>query len=146
MTVQLLDVLNEAVLVNQTPILGICLGMQLMTKHSAEGDVKGLGWIEAATKHFAFDNSELKIPHMGWNNLSIIKKDSLFKNISDEDFFYFVHSYYVNCKDSTDVSATTDYGHSFISSFEKENIFGCQFHPEKSHDTGLNLLNNLFLI
>lgn len=138
----LFDVLNEAVLKRNIPILGICLGMQLMTEFSEEGNVDGFGWIKAKTKKFSFENSVLKIPHMGWNNLSIKNNDTLFRNINVENFFYFVHSYYIICEDEDDILAETEYGNKFVSAFQRENLYGCQFHPEKSHDAGLRILRN----
>ncbi len=138
----LFDVLNTAVLDTKTPIIGICLGMQLMTEFSEEGNCDGFGWIKGKTKRFAFNSNGLKIPHMGWNNLSVRNTDSLYKGITEDNFFYFVHSYYVTCDNDTDILAETYYGNSFVSSFHKENIFGCQFHPEKSHDKGLQILKN----
>ena len=134
--------LNEAVLEMKKPILGICLGMQLMTEFSEEGNCSGFGWINAKTKKFSFPTGRIKIPHMGWNNLSINKTDSLFKAITVDDYFYFVHSYFVSCTDYNEVLTETIYGNKFVSSFKKENIFGCQFHPEKSHDAGLLVLKN----
>jgi imidazole glycerol-phosphate synthase subunit HisH len=134
--------LNEAVLEMKKPILGICLGMQLMTEFSEEGNCSGFGWINAKTKKFSFPAGRIKIPHMGWNNLSINKTDSLFKAITVDDYFYFVHSYFVSCTDYNEVLTETIYGNKFVSSFKKENIFGCQFHPEKSHDAGLLVLKN----
>ena len=138
----LFEAINEAVLKNKNPILGICLGMQLMTDFSEEGNCNGFGWIKAKTKRFSFQSNGLKIPHMGWNSLTIKNTDSLFKGISSENFFYFVHSYYVNCDDENDVLAETTYGNIFVSSLQKGNIYGCQFHPEKSHDKGLQILKN----
>lgn len=134
--------LNIAVSEKKIPILGICLGMQLMTKHSEEGDAEGFGWIDAETMRFEFDNNRLKIPHMGWNSLEISDKSALYDGISNEDLFYFVHSYYVKSNDSNNILAKTKYGIEFTSSFSKENIFGCQFHPEKSHDSGMQILKN----
>lgn len=142
----LFEALNEVVLEKKKPILGICLGMQLMTEFSEEGDCEGFGWIKAKTKRFSFQSNSLKIPHMGWNNLSINKTDSLYNGITTDNFFYFVHSYYVCCSDENDVLTETNYGNKFVSSFRKENIYGCQFHPEKSHDFGLHLLKNFTLI
>ena len=136
------ELLNELVRDKKKPILGICLGMQLMTEFSEEGNCNGFGWIKARTQKFSFQSNGLKIPHMGWNNLSIKKSDTIFKDITTDNFFYFVHSYYVSCESVTDILAETGYGNSFVSSFQKENIFGCQFHPEKSHDKGLKILKN----
>jgi imidazole glycerol-phosphate synthase subunit HisH len=138
----LFDLLNEQVQVKKKPILGICLGMQLMTEFSEEGNCNGFGWLKAKTQKFSFQTNGLKIPHMGWNNLSIKKSDTIFKDITADNFFYFVHSYYVSCESVTDILAETGYGNKFVSSFQKENIFGCQFHPEKSHDKGLQILKN----
>ena len=140
----LLEVLNHRVLVDKVPILGICLGMQLMTTHSEEGDCQGLEWIDANTRRF---NSiefgkKLKIPHMGWNTLSVAKDSSLLKNIEISDTFYFVHSYRVVCHHPADILAKTGYGIEFVSAFQRDNIWGVQFHPEKSHKAGLRLLQN----
>jgi imidazole glycerol-phosphate synthase subunit HisH len=138
----LFEALNEVVLEHKKLILGICLGMQLMTEYSEEGNCEGFGWIQAKTQRFNFDFSSLKIPHMGWNNLLIRNSDSIFRGMSTENFFYFVHSYYISCIDESDILAETRYGNNFVSSFQKENVFGCQFHPEKSHDSGLLVLKN----
>jgi glutamine amidotransferase len=135
-----IDVLNKKILEDKTPIMGICLGMQLMTQSSEEGTLEGLGWIEAKTHKFVSDS--LKVPHMGWN-ISMIQKDSsLYTAPKIEKRFYFVHSYYVSCKKQEDILSTTSYGHEFVSSFEKENIIGVQFHPEKSHKFGMALFKN----
>ena len=138
----LFKALNEAVLAKKIPIIGICLGMQLMTEFSEEGNCEGFGWIKGKTQKFCFQGNGLKIPHMGWNNLIITKTDSLYDGITSDNFFYFVHSYYVSCDDENNILAETNYGNKFVSSFQKENIFGCQFHPEKSHDAGLKVLSN----
>ncbi len=137
---ELFNLLNEVVLQRKKPILGICLGMQLMTEFSEEGNCDGFGWVRARTQKFGFKSNGLKIPHMGWNNLLIKNTDSLFQDITTNNFFYFVHSYYVMCSEEDDILAETNYGNAFVSSFQKENIFGCQFHPEKSHDSGLLIL------
>ena len=123
----LLPVLNKKVLVEKTPILGICLGIQLFTKHSEEGDVPGLSWIEAET--IKFNASDLKIPHMGWNSIKIEKKNPILSNLDPEKQFYFVHSYHVMPKDKGIISSTTKYGINFVSAINKENIFGVQFPP-----------------
>jgi glutamine amidotransferase len=138
----LFNALNEAVIERKKPVLGICLGMQLMTEYSEEGNCEGFGWICAKTRRFTFSTNSLKIPHMGWNNLSIKNFDSIFRGISSDNFFYFVHSYFISCTNESDILAETIYGSNFVSSFQKENIFGCQFHPEKSHDSGLLVLKN----
>ncbi|RJP46166.1 MAG: imidazole glycerol phosphate synthase subunit HisH [Desulfobacteraceae bacterium] len=138
----LFDALNQAVLVKKTPILGICLGMQLMTGFSEEGDAAGLGWINARTKKFVFTDKGPRIPHMGWNGISILKNSPLLNNLAPDALFYFVHSYYVACDQEDTIISRTCYGTTFASAFQHENIYGCQFHPEKSHDAGLQILKN----
>ena len=137
------DIINEKVLEKETPILGICLGMQLMAKHSEEGDAEGLGWFDAEIIKFQVnDKLKYKVPHMGWNEV-IKKKDSiLFKGISSEAMFYFVHAYHIKCHNQNDILTCTGYEHLFTSSIQKEHIFGTQFHPEKSHDWGETLFRN----
>jgi glutamine amidotransferase len=136
----LIDTLNTKVLDDKTPILGICLGMQLMAESSEEGELDGLGWVEAKSKKFI--SKSLKVPHMGWNIIYNQKESKLFSLTDDEKRFYFVHSYFVECNREEDILTTTYYGHDFVSSFEKENIVGVQFHPEKSHKFGMKLFKN----
>jgi len=149
----LIEILNKKVLEEKTPILGICLGMQLMTKSSEEGDVAGLNWIDAQTLKFNFrpevkfpslqaENGILKIPHVGWNSVIVKKQTSISKQINADDSFYFVHSYFVKCNNAQDVLFETAYGSNFVSGFEKENIVAVQFHPEKSHQSGMKLIQN----
>lgn len=140
----LIPVLNEKVLKDKTPIIGICLGMQLFAKKSEEGILGGLGWIDANVKKFNFTNnqSNLKIPHMGWNNVILKKEDVIFKDMPSDSRFYFVHSYCFVCNDLKDILAVTNYGYDFTSVVKKENILGVQFHPEKSHKYGMKLLEN----
>jgi glutamine amidotransferase len=136
--------LNRMVLINKTPILGICLGMQLLSKRSEEGKLPGLGWIDAETVRFRF-NAELvslKIPHMGWNTIKVRQRNSIFDGVNEESRFYFVHTYHVICNDEANILATTEYGVTFNSAIVKDNIIGIQFHPEKSHKFGLKLLKN----
>lgn len=140
-----IPVLNRKVINQKTPILGICLGMQLFTKRSEEGVMPGLGWLDAETIKFNFnnnDNNNLRIPHMGWNTISINREDPIFKDLKEEARFYFVHSYHLICNNEEDILAKTHYGYDFTSIVRKENILGAQFHPEKSHKFGMNLLRN----
>jgi glutamine amidotransferase len=136
----LLEILNYKVLQEKVPIIGICLGMQLMTKKSEEGKLEGLGWINGETIKFVSD--KYKVPHMGWNTVNIKKYSKLFEGMDGEIRFYFVHSYYVKCSDTKDVLTTTYYINEFVSSFEKNNIIGVQFHPEKSHKFGMQIFRN----
>jgi glutamine amidotransferase len=138
-------ILNEKVLHDKTPILGICLGMQLFTRSSEEGACPGLGWIDAETIRFPKstpDFPKLRIPHMGWNSALPAKESSLLGDMPDTPRFYFVHSYYVACRNPSDVLMTTKYGVSFTSAVNKDNIWGTQFHPEKSHCFGMQLIKN----
>ncbi len=139
----LVPALEEAVMRRKVPILGICLGMQLMTKDSEEGKLPGLGWIDAKTVRFHHDPSEdLKVPHMGWNTVTVRKESSLFRDMFPEPRFYFVHSYHAVCQDPGDVLTMTRYGYEFVSAFQRNNIMGVQYHPEKSHTFGMRLLKN----
>lgn len=124
------------------PLLGICLGMQLLFEESFEyGNHRGLGIVKGSVRPLSERISGLKIPHMGWNTLSFKKKSRLFEGLKDGDYVYFVHSYYGKCEDDS-LSATTDYGFEVTAAVEKDNVFGVQFHPEKSGDTGLKILKN----
>ena len=140
----LLSVLNEKVLAKKTPILGICLGMQLLTRRSAEGGLEGLGWIEADTVRFRFgkEESTLKVPHMGWNTVRFKPGSILSSGLENEARFYFVHSFHVVCDREENVAGKTFYGYEFSSAIQNGNIMGVQFHPEKSHKYGLRLLKN----
>lgn len=139
----LLDILNETVLVKRKPILGICLGMQLMANKSEEGDCKGLGWLDAEVVKLNVTNKiRYKIPQMGWNQIHKKKESRLFENIPDFSDFYFMHSYFLKLNDQTDLLNETDYNFRYASAVEKDNIFGVQYHPEKSHDIGAALLKN----
>jgi glutamine amidotransferase len=144
----LLPVLNRKAVEDKIPVLGICLGMQLLTKGSEEGDLPGLGWVDAETVKFRFDKAEpaLKIPHMGWNSVTINRKAGILKEMNGDSRFYFVHSYYVRCNEESDILATTHYGHEFTSAIRRGNIMGTQFHPEKSHKFGMNVFRNFVSI
>jgi glutamine amidotransferase len=139
------DVLNQKVLIEKTPVLGICLGLQIMTKSSEEGMLPGLGWFNAETKKFRLENSSLKVPHMGWNEISIKKHSKLFEGMYDDARFYFVHSYQVVPNDETEVLVSAQYGYEFVCGLEKDNVVGVQFHPEKSHKFGMKLLSNFIV-
>lgn len=138
------DKLDDLVLNKKKHILGICVGMQIMAKSSEEGTQQGLSYINANVEKFDVSKIKFqtKIPHMGWNNVEQNKDSLLFKNINQGGSFYFLHSYHVSCEDSTDIASVTDYEGHFTSSFQKDNIFGVQFHPEKSHRNGEILLSN----
>jgi glutamine amidotransferase len=137
-------VLDNEVLENKVPIMGICVGMQILAESSEEGSCKGLGYIKGKVKKI--DSSMLKqkpkLPHLGWNSIEIIKVNKLLQNIDPVFGFYFLHSFYFECDDPNDILATTFYGSTFASAVQRENIFGIQFHPEKSHLNGVNLLHN----
>lgn len=137
------DLLMDQVLNRNKKILGICLGMQLMAKHSEEGETDGFGWFDANVIRFKVsDTRKYKVPHMGWNTTIQVKDSPLFEKINPDSEFYFVHSYHVLCNNPGDVLAETIYDYTFTSAFQKENIFGVQFHPEKSHDAGEIILRN----
>jgi glutamine amidotransferase len=138
----LLDLLVDKVIKKKTLFLGVCVGLQLLTKKSEEGKKAGLGWIEAETIRFKFLNKNLRVPHMGWNTVDTNRQSKLFKNMPKNSRFYFVHSYHLVCHDNKDIVTTTNYGYDFVSSVEKDNIFGVQFHPEKSHKYGMQLYTN----
>ena len=140
----LLDVLNKNALIDKKPLLGICLGMQLLSKESEEGKIPGLGWIDAVTLKFSFENEQqgLKIPHMGWNEVKVSKSHPLIKDLPEPSRFYFVHSYYVKCANIQDELLSCHYGHDFTCAVQHENIMGVQFHAEKSHKFGMQILKN----
>lgn len=140
----LTDVLNEKVLADKTPTLGVCLGMQLLMLRSEEGSEPGLGWLDGSTIRFRFDPKEkkLKLPHMGWNTVRMAQDGALAHGLSSDSRFYFVHSYHVVCVHAADIVAVTDYGYEFPSMVQHGNIAGAQFHPEKSHRFGMQVYKN----
>lgn len=145
----LVEPLTEYALVLRKPILGICLGAQLMTLKSEEGESKGLGFFNAEVKHFnkLFDKSVERIPHMGWNEVEINEEDKFCKDLPRPTRFYFVHSYYLEAKNEREILMTTSYGGTkFTSAMYRDNIFAVQFHPEKSHKYGLKLMENYLKI
>lgn len=135
--------LDDLVLNRKRPVLGICVGMQMMARRSDEGELTGLGWIDAEVKRFDESgfSQKTQLPHMGWNDVSPLETKSLFNNI-DSPRFYFLHSYYFAPSNPADVLATTDYNGSFTSAVQVGHVFGVQFHPEKSHHWGVQLLKN----
>ncbi len=137
----LIDILNKKVLLDKIPVLGICLGMQLLTDSSEEGDMDGLGWIQGKTIKFT-PSINIKVPHMGWNLVTPKSDSKLCKDINVDSRFYFVHSYYVKVLNKVDSCMQTNYSLLFDSAVERENIFGVQFHPEKSHKYGMQVLKN----
>lgn len=140
----LIESLNEQVLTRKIPILGICLGVQLLTEGSEEGKLKGLGWVKGKT--VSFDKNKLsanqKIPHMGWTDVFGFEKSKLFTDMDDEARFYFVHSYHLIIHNENEVLVRAKYGYDFAAGIEKDNIIGVQFHPEKSHKFGMKILEN----
>jgi glutamine amidotransferase len=140
-TLQLTKAIQEAVTKKKTPLLAICLGMQLLTNSSEEGTRKGLGLINAETKKFTLDKA-YKVPHMGWNYVVIQQKTKLTKELLPESRFYFVHSYHVVCKEKKHILMTTTYDTEFTSAIVHNNLYGVQFHPEKSHKFGMKLMEN----
>lgn len=144
---RLLDVLKEKILIKKTLVLGICVGMQIFFEKSEEGKEKGLQWIEGDVVSFKKLDSRVKVPHMGWNNIHITNNNIIFNNKLDKELrFYFVHSYYVKCKHNKHSVGNTFYGKNFTSIVNKENIFGVQFHPEKSHKFGMQLFKNFLSV
>lgn len=140
----LVEVLKQKVIVEKTPILGICLGVQLLTQKSEEGNMSGLGFIEGETVKFNFaeNTAHLKIPHMGWNDVSVEKESKLMQDMPTDMRFYFVHSYHLKMKNENDSLLKSHYSFDFTCGIEKEHIVGVQFHPEKSHRFGMQLLKN----
>jgi glutamine amidotransferase len=141
---RLIPILNDLVLDQRRPVLGICLGMQLLAKRSEEGVLPGLGWLDSDVIRFDFKAAELrqlKVPHIGWNYVRPETAHPLFQGL-DQPRFYFVHSYHVCCRESHNVIGTTRYGIDFTSAVARDNVMGTQFHPEKSHRFGMGLLRN----
>jgi glutamine amidotransferase len=136
--------LDQLVLIEKKPVIGICVGMQMLAKGSDEGTKPGLGWLDASVKKF--DEQKIKyttrLPHMGWNNIKRITSNNLLRGLEKDAKFYFLHSYYFECSQEEDVIAMSEYGVEFTCAVNKNNIYGVQFHPEKSHQNGIQLLKN----
>lgn len=139
----LIPILNQRVLLDKVPILGICLGAQLFTSRSEEGKTPGLGWFNAETVRFNPPSAAVKVPHMGWSGVELHNNSSpLFTDMYEDPRFYFVHSYHMRTDHTEEILAFSEYGYRFVSALEKENIIGIQFHPEKSHKFGMKILEN----
>jgi len=139
----LVDTLNDFVLTNKKPLLGICVGLQMFADVGyEETETKGLGWIPGKVSKIDNQNGKYKLPHIGWNQINILKNSKIFKDIENNSHMYFVHSYELVPNDKSVVSATTDYSSNIVCSIEKDNIFGTQFHPEKSDKIGLKIIDN----
>ena len=139
----LVDALNEFTIINKKPLLGICVGFQMFADIGFEEiETKGLGWISGKVSKIDNQNGKFKLPHIGWNELNIVKASKIFRNTKNKSHMYFVHSYEFIPKDKNVISATTDYSSNIVCSVEKENIFGTQFHPEKSDKEGLKIIDN----
>jgi glutamine amidotransferase len=136
----IIPLLNDLVFDAGIPLLGICLGMQLLSLSSDEGVERGLGWLDARTVRFDFEGSQLRVPHMGWNTVSVHKRGSILDELPSQAKFYFVHSYHVRCNSDEDVLATSTYGIEFHAAAQRGNVTGVQFHPEKSHRFGMQVL------
>jgi imidazole glycerol-phosphate synthase subunit HisH len=139
----LVEILNEFAINHKKPLLGICVGLQMFADIGyEESETKGLGWISGKVSKIDNQNGKYKLPHIGWNQINMIKDSKIFKDIENNSHMYFVHSYEFIPEDKNVISATTDYSSNIVCSVEKENIFGTQFHPEKSDKIGLNLIQN----
>ena len=139
----LVDALSEFTMIKKKPLLGICVGLQMFADVGYEEiETKGLGWVSGTVSKIDNQNGKFKLSHIGWNELNIVKDSTIFKDIKNKSHMYFVHSYEFIPKDKNVISATTDYSSSIVCSVEKENIFGTQFHPEKSDKIGLKIIDN----
>ena len=143
----LVDILSEFALDKKKPLLGICVGLQMFADVGhEETETKGLGWISGKVSKIDNQNDKFKLPHIGWNEIEIVKESKIFKNIDNKSHMYFVHSYEFIPSDKKVISSTTDYASNIVCSVEKENIFGTQFHPEKSDKIGLRIIENFITL
>ena len=139
----LVETLNEFAITNKKPLLGICVGLQMFADVGFEEmETKGLGWISGKVSKIDNQNGKFKLPHIGWNEIEIVKQSKIFKDIANKSHMYFVHSYEFIPEDKSVISATTDYSSKIVCSVERDNLFGTQFHPEKSDKTGLKIIEN----
>lgn len=140
------DCLDDLVIKKEVPVIGICVGMQMMTYTSGEGNESGLGWIDGAVRYLGhsskFNDHRLPLPHMGWNCIRPVCESELISNLNEDKRFYFLHSYYVECHDEGDIVAVASYGFDFACVINHKNVYGIQCHPEKSHHNGVALLKN----
>ena len=143
----LVDTLKEFAITNKKPLLGICVGLQMFADVGyEEAETKGLGWISGKVSKIDNQNGKFKLPHIGWNEIEIQKESKIFKDIKNKSHMYFVHSYEFIPEDKSVISATTDYSSKIVCSIERDNLFGTQFHPEKSDKTGLNMIKNFLYL
>ena len=143
----LFDTLNELVLHRKTPILGICLGMELMAQASEEGRAQGLGWLSGSVKRFRpLEPKRYKVPFIGWSSVRQVRASRLFQGVDEEHEYYFLHSYYLDLRDRDCTVADADHENRFPAAIESENIFGVQFHPERSHEAGIQVLRNFLAV
>ena len=139
----LVDTLNDFAITNKKPLLGVCVGLQMFADVGYEEiETKGLGWVSGKVSKINNQNGKYKLPHIGWNQINIVKESKIFKDVENRSHMYFVHSYEFLPKDNDVISSTTDYSSKIVCSVEKENIFGTQFHPEKSDKIGLKIISN----
>lgn len=141
----MVELLHEKVMAEKVPILGICLGAQMMCKGSEEGNLPGLSWFDAEVQKF-IPMENLRVPHMGWNYVNQVKQNAIGENMSADPRFYFVHSYHMVSNNADDILFKTNYGYDFVSGLQHENKYACQFHPEKSHKFGIQMFENFVAI
>lgn len=140
------DSLDKAVLEKKVPVIGICVGMQMLSVSSDEGQLPGLGWIDGSVKKFSLNENATILPHMGWNDVKPVNNSPLFSGIEESSLFYFLHSYYFVCNNRKNIICESQYGINFTCAVAQNNVYGVQFHPEKSHYSGVQLLKNFSTI
>lgn len=140
------DSLDKAVLEKKVPVIGICVGMQMLSASSDEGQLPGLGWIDGSVKKFSINENATILPHMGWNDVKPVNSSPLFSGVEESSLFYFLHSYYFVCNNIDNIICESQYGINFTCAVAQNNVYGVQFHPEKSHNSGVQLLKNFSTI